>query len=283
MELIELLINLGIALISIDIGVYAIANTFLSKQIKRNILYANKRLLEAKDNIDEKIKRKMGNLDEIQGEITKTNNEIKNNKQYLNSVMIKNAVILPSISLIISILLLVFLNKYDLLNELLKINIFLMIITSISIITFFYGVYKIYKTLLAIEFASLNIPLPIFDVYFRNDEKSLTIESDVRTIEVVVSNEGYEIGEMTELSLFFPPEIKLKKSHDYTITKQTENEQYANYNGVFIDVGTVYINSSIGYDIYLTQKQIPNRYIIHTQVNAKDIIPVDNYLILEIK
>lgn len=282
--MIDLIANMGTLLITIDIGIYAIANTLLSKQIKRNILYVQKRLFDTQQNIEEKNKGSPSDLENIQKEIIDLKREIKTNQDYLKSFMVSDSVIKPCLSLALAVFLISILEINTVLNNLYALNILILVQIFIIIIGFLYGIYKIYKTLIAIEFASFNIPLPILKIRFRNGEKELGIKKDDKNFEIIVENDGYEIGEMTELTLFFPPEIQLNLSEDYTISKQTDIEKYPNYNGISIEVGIIHINSSIGYNILLKGRlQIPNQYKIFTEVNAKDILPVEDELILNIK
>jgi len=281
---IDIIANMGTLLITIDIGIYAIANTLLSKQIKRNILYVQKRLFDTQQNIEEKNKGSPSDLENIQKEIIDLKREIKTNQDYLKSFMVSDSVIKPCLSLALAVFLISILEINTVLNNLYALNILILVQIFIIIIGFLYGIYKIYKTLIAIEFASLNIPLPILKIRFRNGEKELDIKKDDKNFEIIVENDGYEIGEMTELTLFFPPEIQLNVSEDYTISKQTDIEKYPNYNGISIEVGIIHINSSIGYNILLKRRlQIPNQYKIFTEVNAKDILPMEDELILNIK
>ena len=282
--MIDIIANMGTLLITIDIGIYAIANTLLSKQIKRNILYVQKRLFDTQQNIEEKNKGSPSDLENIQKEIIDLKREIKTNQDYLKSFMVSDSVIKPCLSLALAVFLISILEINTVLNNLYALNILILVQIFIIIIGFLYGIYKIYKTLIAIEFASLNIPLPILKIRFRNGEKELDIKKDDKNFEIIVENDGYEIGEMTELTLFFPPEIQLNVSEDYTISKQTDIEKYPNYNGISIEVGIIHINSSIGYNILLKRRlQIPNQYKIFTEVNAKDILPMEDELILNIK
>lgn len=126
----------------------------------------------------------------------------------------------------------------------------------------------------SVDFAATNIPLPVFDVKFSNGESSLEIHSAAKqTLSIGIGNLGYDVGEMIESGIFFPPGFTVHKSKEYTITPQGEGEDsfHPLHTGVFFNLDVLHVDTFIGFEVKITSPTQPNTYKIPVYVNERKV------------
>lgn len=268
MEIAELLSEISIALLAIDIAVYTIAAALLGSQLKRNVIYIQRRLEEAEAEIQQTKKHLPSprqRLEKVDAEVEKFKKEEKSLQGNLFCLTLRGAVIYPCSLFAVSIILItataLFLTEY----------IYWIAIPAIGLLS--WGSYRIYRTLVSIDFAATNIPLPDFEVSFSNDEQKLELQpAKSQTISIAVSNSGYDLGEMIELSVFFPPSFKVTENPDYETYVQDENDPaFPSHTGVFFELDCIHVDTTILFDIKAISPKEPGSYKIPVYVNEREI------------
>jgi len=268
MEIAGLLTEISIALVAINIAVYAIAAALLGSQLKRNFIYIQRRLEEAEAEIQrtkEYSSSPRQRLEKVDAEVKKFKKEEKALQDKLFCLTLKGAVLYPCCLFAFSIILIaaasLFFPPY----------VYLTAIPAIVLLS--WGSYRIYRTLLSIDYAAINIPLPIFEATFSDDEQKTEMEPAKRqTLSIAVSNSGYDVGEMMEVSVFFPPSFKVAESPDYEIYVQPEKDNvYPLYTGVFFELDCLHVDTTVIFDISITSSKEPHAYKIPVYVNERKI------------
>ena len=269
MEILDLILNLSIALIAIDVSVYAISASLLGSQLKRNVLFIQRRLRETEGEIkriQENSSSSRQRLSDIEKELEQFKKEEKKFTDILYCLTLEGAVLYPCVSIIGALLL----GVYGLFFPT---EIFLITLGASFFIL--YGSYRVYCTLQSIDFAATNIPLPAFDVvFYTNAEKRLEIESAKKQkLLFEIGNSGYDVGELIEINIFFPPDFKVHKSREYEMNVQPEDMTSIHplYTGVFYELDHLHVDTSVNVEVVINSPKDTKTYKIPVYVNERKI------------
>lgn len=269
----ELFINITIALIAVDISIYAIAIPLLQKELKMNFLYLERRLKDVNYELSELNKKKDAReaITEIEVKIKEFKKEEKKYSFMLSCLRLKGAVIFPSSSFAISILFTIFFNNLS--SELLSffsdfkiINITLFdILHYLLPITFFiYGLYRILCTLNTIDFASANIPLPDIDISFIGDKVDITLKGGkIQEVPLGIVNNGYDIGEYIDVMINLQPSFNILPSEEYSVYKESEfDSEYPKWWRVFYNTDYLHIDTGEKFTLIIEPPNITQSFEI---------------------
>jgi type II secretory pathway pseudopilin PulG len=249
-------------------------------QLKRNMLYAERRLNETKEEIQRAVEEEASQnvLDSIQKQIEEYQEEKQDYDSKITCLKLRGAIIYPCIGFGFTLFI------YSIKDYL----IFNYYLTLISIQFFMstglmFGMYRMLLTLRAIEYASTNVPLPDFNVTFTNGEISYSCYSGERNeMDICVHNRGYSVGELLEVAAFLPEGSIIHESGNYSITKQDDDSSYPNLMAVAFDIGTIHVDVYLKLQILFTPPTIPGKYQLPVWVNEKNITQKEFLLELEV-
>lgn len=281
MEIVDILFNLSIALVAIDVSVYAISASLLGSQLKRNILFIQRRLRETEGEI-KRIQETPTSSRQRLSDIGEKLEEFKKEETRFQSILfclkVKGAVLYPCALLVVALLSLVI---GLVLPE------FAWLANPIASVFILLGSYKIYCTLRSVDFAATNIPLPTFDVcFYVNSENRLEIERATKQgILFEIGNSGYDIAEVIEVSLFFPPDFKVHKSVEYETNVQPDDETSVHplHTGVFYDAEYLHVDTSIRIEVTITSPKEEKIYKIPVYISERKITEEDFELEIAVK
>ncbi|MCX6649109.1 MAG: hypothetical protein NTV61_06940 [Candidatus Bathyarchaeota archaeon] len=299
MENLDFLINLSLALIAVDISIYAIAIPLLQSELKLNFIFLERKLEEVKaelKKINENPNPREG-IKSIKQKIKEYELEEKKYASMLLSLRFKGAVIYPCICFFISILFLLlfqnilpsYITNFNFLTNIIITNVNLYIILSliIPLIPLCYGMYKMFCTLNTIDFASTNIPLPDFDISFFGDLKKVTLEGGtIQELTIEISNIGYDVGELVQLFINIPPELRVIESEDadYSVFKGSPlDKEYPNWWMVSYSTDYIHVDSTENITILIETPPSNNVFKIPIWVAERKINQKEFHLDLEIK
>ena len=269
MEIIDLVFNLSIALIAIDVSIYAISASLLGSQLKRTFLFVQRRIRETEGEI-KRIEKASSSSRRRLSDIEKELDQFKREEKYFQDIMfclnLKGAVAYPCAFFILALLSAVIGLIFPTSEYL---------VTPLASLLILLGSHRIYCTLRSIDFAATNIPLPDFDVVFYvSDKKRLEIEpAKKQNLLFEIVNSGYDIGELIEFSIFFPPEFKVHESEEYEIAVQPKDMTsiHPSYTGVFYELAYLHIDTSDAVEIVITSPQDTKTYKLPVYVNERKI------------
>jgi len=280
MDLTDVVLNLSLILLGLVIAIYAIGLPIVNNLLRSNRLRLQRRVNEVQKEIRRLSQESTGSelvigaSNELKG-LIKEQNEIISTESNLK---LKKAVFLPSISFFSVIILIIFYNDIllilkDSLNLSYVIGINIEYYISLIILLFLlYGGICMINTLLAIEYVSINVPLPIIQVSFPNEEKSLTLDAGEFSINVEIFNEGYELAEVVDVFLTFPPNLIVAETEDYNVYQVPNNNiDDPNHWKVSYHTDLIHMGCIETILIQLTALPIPGNYIIPVYVLEKKI------------
>jgi hypothetical protein len=287
MTISELIVNISVSLIAIDLGIYAISNSLLNHQLRINTIFDERRYEETKAEIDTLSKSSSTSsemLEKIKSRLNEEEKTLKKNKEKLNCLTLNGSVVIPCIGFIISIILLGVIPEVFTLVNFSASNFINNSLIVLSLVSLFFGMFKLYCTLNAIEFSISHLPLPNFDVHFDNEDKSidLPVNKNMKLI-IDFQNNGYDIAELIDFSAFFPPEFTINKNEEYySIDYQPSFATYSGYNRINVGIEYLHIDSGIQVEIDLLTPSIIGTYSIPISIDEKKITQVSHKLIINI-
>jgi hypothetical protein len=288
MDTLQIIFDITLAFITIDITVYAIANSLLGKQLLKNLFIIKRRLEEVNDEIDN-LRNAGGktedDLKEINNRIADfTKDKIKLEKT-INSLKLEGAVIKPAIAFCIT-LIIISLTNYILNSMSIEFNNLNLnyVIVIIALIPLIYGINQLYYTLKYIEYASTNILLPDINVYFYNGEKTIQLKKDESNfITINLHNKGYEIAELVTFELFFPNNFTIEAGIGYVIEIQQPKTPHQGYIGVIFEMtDIIHVTQVAKYDIVIKTPNITGKIQIPYELREKISPPIGGHLEIEI-
>jgi hypothetical protein len=269
MDIATILTEISIALIGIDIAVYTISVSLLGSQLKRNFVFIQRRLSEAEAEIEQTriaSSSPRQRLKKVEDEVAKFKSEETVLKKRMFCLTVKGAVLFPCFFYALSIVLAITADM--LFSELIN---WIIVPTTFLLLC---GGYRTYCTLKSIDFAATNIPLPDFEASFAEGGQKLEIEPAKRqTISVDIGNTGFDVGELIEVSIFFPPDFTVKESKEYEVELQPADKSCSHplHTNVSFDLGILHIDTFISFDIDLTSPKEAGVYKIPIYVNERKI------------
>ena len=278
-EILLLLAYLAIGLMSITVPTYAISVSYLARETAKTLEEMRKRrndLGEKLSELKEKLKKEPG-VEGIKEEIKKFEEEEAQLKDRLECLSVKGAVGFPFGAFALG---LVFAASGIYASE----NVSLYVLASIGSVA--YGLYRLGKSLLAVEQAALRPEeelLPLFRIAF---ESGATIEryqvGEEKKAELRFVNLGKEIAEDVNLMIFFPPEFSLLTYPGYRIIKQRPRTEYPNHTAAQFTFKLIHSGFDIALCVKLKMPQTPDTYVIPVAVRARRIGVTEHKLTIEV-
>lgn len=282
MDIFDLLGNLSIALITVDIAVYAVGVSLFGSQLRKNLLYLTRKLSKTEKDIETIKKSSLPSRNRIM-EMEKRIKEYKEEERNLTGrefcLSVKGAVFLPCLLFAIALISVIIhpylITSYE----------DYLIIAGIASLFMFLGIYRLICTLQSIDFASKNKPLPDFDVYFHNEEKRVIIDAGKKqSLVICLENKGFDVGELIDFSIYFPPEFKVHKgNYQIAIQPDAPSVNHPLYSGVIFVTDYLHADIVAPIDITITAPDRKNTYKIPLCVNEKKITEEDFELELIVK
>jgi hypothetical protein len=289
MEFIDFMINISLLFIGLTVTIYALAVPLFHTQIRRNKVFLESRLDELEKKVESltKGRRSRESLDVIETEVRQYKNEEKLLSFKLSCLKLRGAVIYPSIVFFLGLLIFIFYE--DLImwipNNAITIGTKnFTLVMLIGTLTFFYGIYRVICTLMAIDYASTNILMPNFDVHFLDGSKKLTSKiNEPISFDIAIENKGYEIGELIDVYLAFPPQIHIIESEDFFVFQESEHDdEYPNYWRVSYYSDYIHAGSNEIMTINIEPLTVANKYTIPIWVIEKNSGDIEFDLEMEI-
>lgn len=277
LQILLLLAYLAIALIAIAIAIYAIAVSYFGRETFKSIQRMKKRREQLKSKITELSQR--AGVEEIRKEIDKYEEEETQLKSKLDCLSVKKAVFYPCILFFIALIIAacgIYLPDLDP-----RVSEKLMIVTLIFVGV---GFYSLTKTLGAIEWASLRVALPQFEVTFETYPLT-TMKTKARkeqNITFIVYNAGEELAEDLVVFLYFPPTFKLIGQPYYNLVRQSEYTLHPDYTAAIFSIDKIHPDIFDTYSIRLKAKK-KGSYRIPVRIHERKTGISDYQLTLEIE
>ena len=229
-----LIATFNIALISITIANYAISASFLGRETRLSRWRTEKRKQKFLAKISKLQKRSL-EIEKIKKEIKIVETETKKLGTRIFLLSWLGAVILPLIFFILLFLGATFGMNSEVLAQNLETRGFfeqqLALFSGGSLAIGFMILLFIIRT---IDSAARQIPLPVIEVFFENQEKTIKLKPKMKTeFSFCAKNNGEDVAEMVDIFIHFSPDFSPQKSNYYYITKQSNmGEDFPNYNSV---------------------------------------------------
>jgi len=262
LQILLLLAYVAIGLMSITIPTYAISVSYLARETLRTIKDMERRRRNLRQKLDElrkKLEQEPG-VKELKQEIAGYEEEEKQLKGRLEYLSAKGAVGYPFGSFTTSL----FFAALGIYNFPDNIDFFIFA----SVLTIAFGLYRIAKSVLAIEKAALAPGLPIFRVGFESGTSAERYKvEEQKEITFFVDNYGEGIAEDVYIMAFFRPEFELlNKPFHYTIAKQYSHAPYPNYNAACFAAKLMHMNLRYAHLVSVKMPQKPGLYRIPVQI-----------------
>lgn len=267
MNFIDLLVQLDIALIAINLGVFALANSSIVNQVKHNSIIVNRRLNETNAEIGEMTQE--GNPEafaKIQQKIQEYNAQSDMISDKLYRLTLRGAVIVPNAFYVLGLLPCCIQGFFDM-----NIHLFMYSCELLAVLLIGLGVYKSFLTLQAIEFASKNVPLPDFDISWMGEDSVTISHGNENLLLLSVANIGTAIGEVIDFCAFFPDGFVIDNAEEFDISAQDDSSFLPNSTAIWIEMDYLHIDTSQTYEIKITPNIQPGTHNIPATINEKTI------------
>jgi len=246
-----LLAYFSIALLSVTIANYAVSASYLSRESR----LSRWRIERRKQKLLEKLKelRETTQIGSIKKEIGEAETEQRGLGLRIFLLSWLGAVILPSMFFVISFVCSVFGMNAEILSQDLETQRFLeqqlVIFSSGTLATGFMILLFVIRT---IDSAAKKVPIPEFDVYFKNLMKTLKLKrKETATVTVCIRNKGEDIAEDVLAMIHFPPAFKVYGG-DYATCKQGPDTDYPDYDSAIFNLQWIHIDTILNKDVTIT-------------------------------
>jgi hypothetical protein len=280
LQILLLLAYLAIGLTSITVPTYAISVSYLARETLETLEDMRKRRKDLSEKLDElrkKLEKEPG-VEGIKEEINKFEEEEAELKDRLECLSVKGAVGYPLGGFLLG-LICAACGIYILPG-----NASLLMLASIIFIVF--GLYRLAKSLLAVEQAALRPEeklLPTFRFSFTSGSSVETFKAkEQKEIEFLIINYGKDIAEDIDLMIFFPPEFKLLKKPAYDIVKQIPTARYPNYNAAEFEIKILHVEISQPGAVLVEMPEKTGSYKIPICIRARKIGKSDHQLTIKV-
>jgi hypothetical protein len=279
-EILLLLAYLAIGLMSITVPTYAISVSYLARETSKTLEEMRERREELSENLDElrrKLKKEPG-VEEIKKEIQRFEEEETELKGRLECLSVKGAVSYPFVGFVLGLLCAA--SGIYFFPE----STSLLILPTILFVS--YGLYRLAKSLLAIEQAALRPEeklLPTFRVSFASKSSIERFKAkEQKIIGFRISNYGKDVAEDVNVMVFFPPEFKVLKKPGYTIVPQGPAYRHAYHNAAKFRKKILYVELAAPFTVKAIMPDEPGIYPLPVCVRARVIGKSDHELTIEV-
>jgi hypothetical protein len=254
-----LIATFDIALIAVTIANFAVSASYLGRETR----LTRWRLEKRKQRLSEKLKELQN--EEFQIEIIKK--EIKDAEKDQNTLRNRiyllswqGAVIAPSMLFVISFISSVMVMNFDALAPTMDIRGYMILsVASLSL-----GFSLLLVVIGVIDSAARQIPLPEFEVYFKDMAKTAKVKCNERKeIAFCISNKGEDIAENMVVFINFPPVFKIQEDERYyRLMTQGIDTDYPNYISAIFDVDFHYPETIVNASLVLIAPEKKGPYEI---------------------
>lgn len=279
-QIFRLLAYLAIGLISITVPTYAITVSYLARETKETLHEMKKRRADLSEKLEElrkQLKKEPG-VQGIKEEIERFEEEEVQLKDRLQCLSVKGAVGYPLVGFMLGLIF------AGLTMFMYPDNFTLPFLASIFFIA--YGLYRIAKSLLAVEQAALRPEeklLPMFRVSFASGALVERFKAkEEQEIEFNVVNHGKEVAEDVNIMFFFPSEFKIVRARSGSIVKQQPTTRYAGYNSAYFEKPVFHSYLEITYAVRVKMPDKKGKHKIPVCIRAKKVERSDHQLIIQI-
>lgn len=280
LQILLLLAYLAIGLMAITVPTYAISVSYLARETLKTLEDMRKRRKDLGEKLDElrkKLEREPG-IKGIKEEIKKFEEEEAELEDRLECLSAKGAVVYPLGGFMLGLAC----ATYGIYTFPKNFGVF--ILTSIISIAF--GIYRLGKSLFAVEQAALRPEeelLPTFRVSFVSGASIERFKAkEQKEIEFLINNYGKDVAEDVNVMILFPPEFKLLKKRGYVRVEQLLGSRYPGYNAARFTTKVLHVDLSMLYKALVGMPEKTGFYIIPVCVRARKIGKSDHQLTIEV-
>ncbi len=241
-------------LISVSIANYAISASYLGRETR----LTRRRMEKRKQELDARIKELQNkglSIEDLEEETTKAKDDMTALKRRLFFLSWIGAVLVPSFCFIISIILAVLGMNSDILLSDLGITGPTVLVSDLmffSAVLLAVGILFLLVVIRAIDYAARKIPIPEFEVYFKNLLKTLKCKrKQMLVITLCIKNKGEDIAEDALVMVHFPPSFQVQPN-EYLTFKQGPETDHPDYNSAIFDPERIYPDTILHVDIGIT-------------------------------
>jgi hypothetical protein len=242
-----LLGTFDIILISVSIANYAISASYLGRETR----LTRSRMEKRKQKLNERVKELQAKglpIGELKKETKEAEDDIKglSNRLFLLSWL--GAVVLPSIFFIVSLVIAVVGMNSDIFAEFAVNSLMIWAIGSLGV-----GFTFLLIVIYVIDSAARNIPIPEFEVFFKNHAKSISIKPNAtEIISFFICNNGEDIAEDAEIFVVFPNTFKAQESPYYSVQRTSSEGHYPDTTCIYFTFNFLHIGSTQRLPIRIT-------------------------------
>ena len=273
-DILTLIAQLDIALISISIAAYAIAVSYFGKETSKILwsVKARRRQLEDLEKIARKSRRR-AHQQQIEAELSQIADRERKLMGKFRWLTFKRSVVLSSTLFIYSLLISALGISFR--GELPNRISMVLLVFSISNVTM--GLICILKTLDAIQFFAFQFPLPRLWVGFLKEEDidrtalKRVLGGEQRELRFEVLNHGEDIAENLDIFVFLHPDFKVLPKKGYKVVKQGIRHDYPGYTGVIFEHDLIHVNESFNFRCFVKTPKKEETYEVPVRIYEKKI------------
>lgn len=267
-----LLATFDITLMAITIAVYAVSASFLGRESRLSRSRMERKRLE----LVQKLKklRETGEIKDIKKKIGEAEAEQRGLGIRIFLLSWLGAVILPSMFFIASFMCAIVGMNSEILSQNAETQGFLerqlMIFSAGTLATGFMVLLFVIRT---IDSAARKIPVPEFEFYFANGEKTIKLKRNVTTTTtgVCFNNKGEDIAEDLQIFVNFPPVFNVHPTAGYAVVKQTAETDNPDYNSAVFKIEQMHAGVITELEVNLTLPDEKKTYDIPITVYERKI------------
>jgi len=263
---------------SITVPTYAISVTYLARETSKSIQDLHKRRKELAEKLEE-LRKKLedeAGVKAIEQEMAKYKEEDERLKDRQHCLSAKGAVGYPFAGLFTGLAVAAY-GYYAGGNGWVPLALFL---------SMGYGVYRLAKSLVAIEQAAMRpeeVLLPALGVSFETRARSMSFKvAEQREVRFRVFNMGNDIAEKVHVMLFFTPEFQISPGPNYTVTRQGPLTRHPNHDGVTLRFQEIHVNLSQIRRVKLKTPDKPGTYDVPVEIRERRIGNIHSRLRFEV-
>jgi hypothetical protein len=241
-------------LISVSIANYAISASFLGRETR----LTRRRMEKRKQELDVRIKELQNkglSIEDLEEETTKAKDDMNALKRRLFFLSWIGAVLVPSSLFVVSLVLSVLGINSDILLTDLGITGPTVLVADLmffSVVLLAFGFFFLLLVIRAIDSAARKIPIPEFEVYFKNLlETAKCKRKQMLVITLCINNKGEDLAEDALVMVHFPPAFQVQPM-GYRTYKQGPETNHPDYNSAIFDVKRIYPDTIFNIDITIT-------------------------------
>lgn len=273
-DILTLIVQLDIALISVSIAAYAIAVSFFGREI-RKIMWAVETRKKQVQNFRKiaKEKEQLADLritEEELEQVEKRERQLRGQYRWLTfwrSIVLSLTLFLGS--LILSTLEISF---YEVFSTQMQ-----GVILTLAILFTSLGLASVLKTLSAIQFLGFQYPQPVLRIGFPTGTTIRRVGSrrinagKKQEIDFTVCNFGEDIAEMLVLHFYFHPDFEVLQETNYDVVKQSAQADYPQFLAAVFKHRIIHVNECYDFKIVVKAPKEDKEYRVPIRIYEKKL------------